>query len=82
MAKLPYIVSRDNTGLVLIDVKNYVAYLFAQAPISVNLFGHGDILRVINAEVNVPGGGKARLIQLWTIMEYSEHAEQAALVCV
>ena len=73
LARLPYIVCRDNTGLVLIDVRNCAAYMFAQAPISVNLFGHGDILRIINSEVNVPGGGKAKLLQLWTVMQFSEH---------
>lgn len=80
--RLPFVLCRDNTGIVLVDVKNCMAYMFAKAPIKANLFGHGDILRVVHTEVNVPGGGQALLIQLWTIMQYSEHAQQAAIVCV
>ena len=47
LMKMPFIVSRDNTGIVLIDVKNCIAYQFSHAPIKANLFGHGDILRVV-----------------------------------
>ena len=74
-SKLPFVLCRDNTGIVLIDVRNCVAYMFARAPIKANLFGHGDILRVVFTEVNIPGGGQARLMQLWTVMQYSEHAQ-------
>ena len=38
--------SRDNTGYVLINVKTIKAYQLAISPISANLFGHGDILRM------------------------------------
>jgi hypothetical protein len=42
----PFVLSRDNTGLNLIDVKNLKAYKFSDSPITVNLFGHGDALRI------------------------------------
>ena len=79
---LPFVLCRDNTGIVLVDVRNCVAYMFAKASIKANLFGHGDVLKVVLSNVNVPGGGQAQLIQLWTVMQYSEHAQQAAIVCV
>ena len=60
--RLPFVLCRDNTGIVLVDVKNCLSYMFAKAPIKANLFGHGDILRVVHTEVNVPGGGQALLI--------------------
>ena len=53
----PFIISRDNTGYILIDVKKQNAYLLANSPISANLFGHGDILRVSKLENN-----KSRII--------------------
>lgn len=46
MMKNPWIMSRDNTGYVLINVKTIKAYQLAISPISANLFGHGDILRI------------------------------------
>ena len=66
--RLPFVLCRDNTGIVLVDVKNCLAYMFAKAPIKANLFGHGNILRIVPTEINVPGGGLAKLLQLWTIM--------------
>ena len=59
--KMPFIMARDNTGIILIDVRNRVAYMFANAPIKANLFGHGDILKVIQADLNLPGGGRAKV---------------------
>lgn len=53
----PFIISRDNTGYILIDVKKQKVYLLANSPISANLFGHGDILRVSKLENN-----KSRII--------------------
>jgi hypothetical protein len=41
----PWIIARDNTGYVVINVKTVKAYQLAISPISANLFGHGDILR-------------------------------------
>lgn len=67
-SKMPFVLCRDNTGIVLVDVRNCIAYMFAKAPIKANLFGHGDILRVVHVDVNVPGGGQAKLLQLWTVM--------------
>ena len=61
--KMPFVICRDNTGIVLVDVRNCVSYMFAKAPIKANLFGHGDILRVVFTEVNIPGGGQAKLIK-------------------
>jgi len=55
--KLPFVLCRDNTGIVLVDVRNCVAYMFAKAQIKANLFGHGDVLKVVLSSVNVPGGG-------------------------
>lgn len=46
----PFILSRDNTGYVLINVKTVKAYQLAISPISANLYGHGDILRVIKVD--------------------------------
>ena len=62
LSKMPFVICRDNTGIVLVDVRNAIAYQFAKAPIKANLFGHGDILRVVFTEVNIPGGGQAKLI--------------------
>ena len=42
----PWIMSRDNTGYIMINVKTIKAYQLAVSPISANLFGHGDILRI------------------------------------
>ena len=42
--KRPFVISRDNTGIILIDVKNFKTYKLSNSPITVNLFGHGDIL--------------------------------------
>jgi hypothetical protein len=53
----PFIISRDNTGYILIDVKKQKSYLLANSPISANLFGHGDILRISKLE-----NGKQRII--------------------
>ena len=82
LKKMPFVMVRNNTVIVLIDVRNRVAYMFAHAPIKANLFGHGDILKVVQAELNLPGGGRAKVTQLWTVMQYSEQAQQAAVVCV
>ena len=60
--KMPFILCRDNTGIVLVDVRNCIAYMFAKAVIKANLFGHGDVLRVVHVDVNVPGGGQAKLM--------------------
>ena len=60
--KLPFVMCRDNTGIVLVDVRNCLAYMFSKAPIRANLFGHGDILRIVLSNVNVPGGGQAQII--------------------
>lgn len=72
--KCPFVLSRDNTGVILVDVRNCVAYIFAQNPIKANLFGHGDILKVVWADVALPGGGVGKILHLWTVMQYSEQA--------
>ena len=46
----PFIMSRDNTGYVLINMKTIKAYQLAISPISANLYGHGDILRIIKID--------------------------------
>ena len=47
MKKCPFALVRDSVGLVLIDISKRKAFLLAELPISVNLYGHGDILRVL-----------------------------------
>jgi hypothetical protein len=46
----PFIMSRDNTGYILINVKTIKAYQLAISPITANLFGHGDILRIVKMD--------------------------------
>jgi hypothetical protein len=53
----PFLISRDNTGYVLINVKTVRVYQLFVSPISANLFGHGDILRVLKGE-----NGRQRII--------------------
>lgn len=50
VVKNPFILSRDNTGYVLLNIKTVKAYQLAISPISANLYGHGDILRVMKIE--------------------------------
>ena len=50
--KCPFILSRDNMGFTLINVKSYKVYQLAKRPISANLYGHGDILRVMQGADN------------------------------
>jgi len=57
IVKCPFVMTRDNTGFVLVNVKTIKAYQLALSPISANLFGHGDILRIAKGEA-----GKMRLI--------------------
>jgi len=59
--KLPFIVCRDNTGIVFVDVNHCKAYVFAVAPIKQNLFGHGEILKIVLTDVNLPGGAIAKI---------------------
>jgi hypothetical protein len=33
-------------------------------------------------DVNLPGGGVAKVPQLWTILQYPEESLQALMVCV
>ena len=58
---MPFVMARDNTGIVLIDVRNRVAYMFAHAPIKANLFGHGDILKIVESGLSLPGGGRTKV---------------------
>lgn len=58
LEKNPFVISRDNAGYVLINVKTNKAYMLCKNPISANLYGHGDILRVIKG----PEPGKCRII--------------------
>jgi hypothetical protein len=44
--QLPFIVARDNLGIQFVDVRNLVAYCFAESPIGANLFGHGQVLEM------------------------------------
>lgn len=44
--KMPWLISRDNCGFVLINVRTYKSYMLYESAITVNLYGHGDILRV------------------------------------
>ena len=46
----PFAIARDNIGIVLIDISRRRAFLLADLPISVNLFGHGDILRLLKTD--------------------------------
>ena len=59
---MPFLLSRDNTGIVIIDVKNSVAYQFSTAPIKANLFGHGDILRLVQVETHPTPGKKVKAL--------------------
>lgn len=45
--KIPFIICRDNSGIILVDVNSCRAYIFAVSPIKQNLFGHGDIMRLV-----------------------------------
>ena len=72
MLKMPFLIARDNTGIVLVDVKNHLAYQFALAPIKANLFGHGDILKVVQTETHPAPGKRAVSLSLWTVLQYSE----------
>jgi len=47
MAKFPFILSRDNTGLILVNVRSQACFTLTEAALTANLFGHGDILKVI-----------------------------------
>lgn len=47
MKKCPFALARDSVGLVLIDISKRKAFLLTETPITVNLFGHGDILRLL-----------------------------------
>lgn len=49
LKKCPFVLARDNIGLVLINVSKKKAFLFMDLPISVNLFGHGEILRLLRS---------------------------------
>ena len=42
--KCPYVFARDNTGILLINVQSYKVHRFSESPITVNLFGHGEVL--------------------------------------
>ena len=42
----PFIISRDNTGLILVNVRAAKSFKLSDSAISANLFGHGNILRV------------------------------------
>ncbi len=50
MAKCPFVLARDNLGFVAINVKTYKAYQICKNTITANLFGHGDILKVIRID--------------------------------
>ena len=71
MDRCPFVLSRDNTGYVLVNVKTVRAYQLSVSPISANLFGHGDILRVIKADEK-----RSRII---TVIQ-SPETERAKLV--
>ena len=47
--KNPFAMARDSVGLVLIDISKRKAHLLADLPIHVNLYGHGDILRLLQS---------------------------------
>lgn len=51
MERNPFIMTRDNTGYVLVNVKTSKAYQLAISPVSANLFGHGDILRITKTDL-------------------------------
>ena len=46
----PFVMSRDNLGYVLINVKTIKTYMLCNSPVSANLFGHGDILRIVKQD--------------------------------
>ncbi len=50
LKRCPFVLARDNIGLVLINVSKKKAFLFMDLPISVNLFGHGEILRLLRSQ--------------------------------
>ena len=50
IVKCPFAVARDNVGIILIDINQRRAYLLTELPISVNLFGHGDILKLFKTD--------------------------------
>ena len=52
MVYLPYILARDNTGFVIIDVKNKKTLKLSSDKITANLFGHGDVLQVCKTAMN------------------------------
>ena len=82
---LPFIMARDNLGIQLIDVRSQIAYMFSDAPIMANLFGHGNIMALCSSEQKVEdvrsesGMSLARetdgskSIKLWCVAQYSNH---------
>lgn len=48
--KCPFAVARDNLGIVLIDISRRRAFWLTDLPISVNLFGHGNILKLLKSK--------------------------------
>lgn len=50
MKTCPFAIARDNIGIVLIDISGRRAYFLTDLPISVNLFGHGDILKLLKTD--------------------------------
>ena len=46
----PFVMARDNLGYVLINVKTIRTYMLYNSPVSANLFGHGDILRIVKQD--------------------------------
>lgn len=56
--KMPFILSRDNAGYVLINVKTQKVWMLCRSPITANLYGHGDILRVVKGAEP----GKCRIV--------------------
>ena len=43
----PFIIARDNSGLVLVNIKTKKTYFLMSCTIQANLFGGGDILRIM-----------------------------------
>jgi hypothetical protein len=68
---VPFAVARDNTGIILIDVIKHKSYKFADSPITENLFGHGDILKI--------SGSAEDGYVLWTIMQVQ--GSTSAMAC-
>lgn len=52
MERNPFIMTRDNTGYTLLNVKTSKAYQLAVSPVTANLFGHGDILRITRIDTH------------------------------